>query len=607
MKTVQPDPAVKSPILGLGACLAFCALGVAARGVRWDETYEHAQVLVGLVVYSPGHPLPLYLAKAFSLQTLLSTLLADAGLGATLVCGLRNFLFLCASVLPVYFLTLALTRRVVFALAAVVLTMQGVLLAFDGSYPLMVWPELYSNGHIGTGMAVLTLAAMAAPWPRTALLLLGLMPGVHIGQTPMLYLLVPVLLVWLRFRPEAGALRGAWRWGVAGFAVSVLGYALYHVRYATDAPIPPGLGDPAVILRAFTEHLDLHRWPPGLNLWWMMLAALLLTTVSLRRADWTTRWPWAVLTAYTGGVVLLIGLVAGLQKLYGASLPVWVLQWMPYRLGNHVAPILLAGTMTLLARAQRGRLVVAMAILAGLVTPYLGGWLPGELYTRYLAQGEGIVFLLTGAALGILYPGLRAQANLLVAALALALTFYVHQFGATCMLLGWLLASYAPVQPRLPEGALVLLLLLAAAQMLLNQRRAHDAMPRTPLEQAIATQVASRPVAQRTILAPPETYALQMRTGAPVLIEAATLSFLSYVPALGPRTNALCDGLYGFRLDVAAFDLGRWRSVWATRSLSDWKMLAEVYAFGGVLAPPDVPLALPVVARTDAGVFYAIP
>jgi hypothetical protein len=605
MKTERPDGRGESPLLGLGACLVFCALGVAARGVRWDETYEHAQVLAGLVVYPAAHPLPLYLAKAFSLQTLWSTLLADMGLGAAVVCGLRNFLFLCASVMPVYFLTLALTRRVMFALAAAVLTMQGVLLAFDGSYPLMVWPELYSNGHIGTGMAVLTLAAIAAPWPRAALLLLGLMPGVHVGQAPLLFVLVPVLLVWLRFRPEAGALRGAWRWGVAGFGVSVLGYMLYRVRYATDAPIPPGLGDAAVILRAFTEQLDLHRWPPGVNLWWMMLAVLVLTYVSLLRADWTMRWPWAVLACYTGGVILLIAVVVGLQRLFGASLPVWVLQWMPYRLGNHLPPILLAGTLTLLAQSRHGSYIAAMAILAGIVTPYLGGWLPNDLYTGYLAQGEGIVFLLTGAAFGVLYPGFRALAVLLD--VALLLTFYVHQFGATCMALGWLAASYWPGQRRLPEVAFVVLLVLAAAQMLLNQFRVHDTLPRTALEQAISDHTASRPLSQRAILAPPETYALQMRTGAPVLIEAATLSFLSYVPTLGPRTNALCADLYGFRLDAPGFDLGRWRTVWPERSAEDWKALASVYDFHGVLAPVDVPLALPEVARTEAGVFYRIP
>lgn len=605
MKTERPDSRVESPLLGLGACLVFCALGVAARGVRWDETYEHAQVLAGLVIYPAGHPLPMYLAKAFSLQTLLSTLLADAGLGAMVVCGLRNILFLCASVLPVYCLTLALTRRVVYALAAAVLTMQGVLLDFDGSYPLMVWPELYSNGHIGTGMAVLTLAAIAAPWPRAALLLLGLMPGVHIGQAPLLFLLVPVLLVWLRFRPEAGALRGAWRWGVAGFGISVLGYALYRVRYATDAAIPAGLGDPAVILRAFTEHLDLHRWPPGVNLWWMMLAALVLTIVSLRRADWTMRWPWAVLAGYTAGVVLLIAIVVGLQRWYGASLPVWVLQWMPYRLGNHLPPILLAGAMTLLAQSHRGPYIAAMAILAGIVTPYLGGWLPDEIYTRYLAQGEGILFLLTGAAFGVLYPGIRAHTFLLV--VGLLLTFYLHQFGATCATLGWLAASYWPGQRRLPEGFFVVLLALAAMQMLLNQRRAHDTLPRTPMEQAIAAHAATQPLAQRAILAPPETYALQMRTNAPVLIEAATLSFLSYVPALGPRTNALCADLYGFRLDAPGFDLGRWRVVWPERSAEDWRTLAAIYEFHGVLAPVDVPLALPEVAHTEAGVFYRIP
>ena len=118
---------------GAAACMLFAIIAVALRGVRWDETWEHAQILSGQVTYPEGHPLALYVHNAFSFPTHLSAWLLSLGAGPALLCGFRNVLFLLASMLPVYALTATLTRSIWAALLASLLMMQGILREFDGS------------------------------------------------------------------------------------------------------------------------------------------------------------------------------------------------------------------------------------------------------------------------------------------------------------------------------------------------------------------------------------------------------------------------------------------------------------------------------------------
>jgi len=84
--------------------LLFCVVAVLIRGVRWDETFEHAQVITGQAPYPEGHPLRVYVRGAFSLQTYASAAALALGAGPALVCGARNVLFLLGTVLPVFLL-----------------------------------------------------------------------------------------------------------------------------------------------------------------------------------------------------------------------------------------------------------------------------------------------------------------------------------------------------------------------------------------------------------------------------------------------------------------------------------------------------------------------
>lgn len=609
--------------VGLALCVAFCAVGVAARGLRWDETLEHAQVLAGAVAYPEGHPLPHYLARAFSLQTLLSTGMLWIGLGEAALCAARNFLFLCATVLPVYALLLALRLGALGACAGALLVAQGVLLEFDGNYPLQVWPELYSNGHIGTGWVVLTVAALAAPWPRTAMLLLGLLSGVHAGQAPLA--IVIAIAAMCAPLPEARALRAAWRWLALGVGLVAMGWLAHRLLAGAPPALAASVKNSDALWRAYTFGHDPHRQIPRAAAWLTVFAAAGLAALAWRAER---SWRVGVVAAYALAVGAVMAGTGAAHGLLGASTPAWLLQWMPYRLVNHVAPLLLALALAGLWRAapsQRPAVWLVAGLVAwGAITPYLGAFVPDRIYTRYVAPGEAVAFVIVGAGWAHWAiagaPG-RGAAGLLMGALpAAALGF--HRFGAACLMLGHALAwvgrhatrGVAAARGPMPVGpgprggahlAIAALCALAAAQTLANQARARATLPRSDFEAAVARWAAEEAPRAPALLTPPEGHGAQARLGAAVLADAATLSLISYVPAVGGAVAAMLLDVYG--MDLLGGDAGPgWRAHWASLDAAGWRALAARHGITHVAAPADLALPLPVVLETPTGRVHAL-
>lgn len=565
----------RDAVAGLALCVAYCAAAVAVRGAQWDETLEHAQVISGVVAYPAGHPLPHYLARAFSLQTLASSAMLFAGLGDGAVCAARNFLFLLATVLPVYAAALALTRRPALGVAAALFVAQGVFLEFDGNYPIMVWPGLYSNGHIGTGWAVLCVAALAAPWPRAGMLLLGLLPGVHAGQAPLVFALAAVLCA----APDGAALRGAWRWLAAGLAVSLLG-AWIHRGIAPPSALPAE--DAIAWWRVYTFGHDPHRQIPRAAAWFTVAATAGACALAWRAAPSRGARAFAI---YAAGVLAVISGSAALHLALGGATPPWVLQWMPYRLVNHAPPLLLAAVLLGLARGGgAGTVLLAAALVWGALTPYLGDLFPARVHARYIAPGDAAAFLLLGAGWARLTvaaaAGPPARAVALAAPFVAALGF--HRFGAACLVAGY--------------GAA-----WAAGAFEARPARAH--LPRDGFAAAVAAWAAANPRADRVVLTPPGWHGAQSRLGMAVLADATALSLISYVPEVGGAVAAIHLEAYGFDLRG---DAGDWRAHWRGMDAAAWRAVAARHGFGLVAAPADLALPLRVEIATEEGTLYAV-
>ncbi len=407
--TATAKQSKKPPALwrGAGACVLFAIVAVAVRGVRWDETWEHAQILTGLVEYPEGHPLSLYVHNAFSLQTYLSAGMLSLGAGPALVCGFRNVLFLLASLLPVYALAATLTRSVVAGLLAALLMMQGILLEFDGSYPTMVWPETYSNGHIGGGLVLLALAALVAGRFRRAFFLLGFIPCIHVGQWPPLAATVAIFGVHALIVSKKKVTPRALRWAgmfILGLGLTALFWAI-HRQFTLPMPVSGPFaagGDTEAVWRGYTALHDPHRrFPPGNGHVLLAGTILLAWLLAVYGTEYRIRRTGLGLALYTSIVGLLVWGTMAIHAVLGTDIPFLLIAWMPYRLINHIPAIALALMIALiLARwPQRGWRLLFGAVIVGMLQPLWPRIVGEALHSRYLAGGECVSFLLFGAAL----------------------------------------------------------------------------------------------------------------------------------------------------------------------------------------------------------------
>ncbi len=586
----------------------FSVLAVFVRGVRWDETFEHAQILAGHVVYPEGHPLRVYVHNAFSLQTNLSAAVLALGGGPGLVCGFRNVLFLLATTLPVFLIAASYTGKSRWGHAAALLILQGIMLEFDGSYPTFAWPELYSNGHIGGGWALITLWALMTSRVRLAALLFGLMPCVHIGQWPVLIGVFTLAALWTAWRREYTLLaRGVLYCGI-GLAVC----AVYYLAHRTSMePIP--LAGPfastegaAAIWKGYTALFDPHRrYPPG-NGHVVLAALLVLSGMATWRATRTEDkriFPLAWL--YGLGVAGLVWGIMAIHAVLGPDIPFLLISWMPYRLLNHVPPLLLALMAGLLARERPGLLLAALAFNAAapLLSPIVGP----SLYARYIASGDGVAFAIFGAALWSSCSQDSRLRAAVAAAVPAALLAPYHHFGAACLLAGAAAAAALEVMPRLqaPRGALSAVLAVTAAVLLFHQFQYRQWLPVPEFAAKLAARLDAEPGAM--LLGPPDTLLLQAQTGHPVLAETATPSLISYVPAIGPAINRIYEDVYGMSFRWPPVNAPRWEEVWQRRTKEEWQGLARRYGFRYVISLPGVPLPLRPIMSSDTAACYVVP
>ncbi|NIA14277.1 MAG: hypothetical protein GWP08_09355 [Nitrospiraceae bacterium] len=608
--------------IGLGALAwtGFCVLAVVLRGVRWDENYEFAQAALRLVPYAEGHPLFRHARGLYSLQMHTTAALLALTRSPAVVCGLRNLLFLLGTVLPVYGLCAWLTRRALWGHAAALLALTGIHLGFYGVYPQYAWPGMYSNGHIGTASAVLAVGVLACGYRRAGFLLAGLMPAIHLGQAPPVLCLAGLWALW-----EVGAGRGrrlvpALAWGSAGLALSVALWvaqrALWAVPDPTSGPYHAALDTQAVWLHymeRFASHRNLYGGATHL-----LLAGLLVLGLAAALAEGNAgrRRALGTITAYAAIVAGMVWGIMAVHAMMGPRIPFLLVGWLPYRLVNHAAPLLIVVAVFLLADG-RGTAVLAAALLFGLVKPLLALGVPEGVYARYLADGSSVLFFLYGAALARIYLALRSRPWYWRAWLPMTIVFlaFLHQFGAACSVLGvvsMLVLSFRERRGDTPRSmgrlAAALSVLLAVA-LVYGQWRERDHLPVSDFERDVASYLDAQGQPDALLVANYRQELLQAKTGHPVFSDMATITWVGYEPALGTTIAKMYGDVYGLQLAPGAeeADPVPWFERWARRSQADWQALGETYQFQYVVAPFFAKLNLPVAVAGAEATLYAIP
>ncbi|HPO13398.1 MAG TPA: hypothetical protein PLI09_08135 [Candidatus Hydrogenedentes bacterium] len=610
---------LSSIMSGLALWGAFCVVAVGLRGVRWDENFEFAQVLLGQAPYPPDHPLAQYVHQFYSLQTWSLAALMALFPGPLLANALRNVLFLLATVWPPFLLGALLSGRARWGHAAALLVLMGIHVPFYSNYPVQIWPGLYSNGQVGLGWALLTVTLLLFGYMRTGSLLLGLMPAVHLGQFPPVLAWTVLRGLWLWRTGQREALRQAAPWWFGGTMVS--GGFWFIVR-AFTLPIPMSgpyscAVEPDIVLRGYLAHFAAHRAIPWDTGQIVVVAALLLTVAAARWKEGAGgTWWW--LGVYAGIVAMLVWGIMAVHARMGLNTPRLLIAWMPYRLINHLSPILIAMMAALLGEKMPGRPWVAGALLYGAVRPLLGAILPASLFVRYFEMGDAIFFAMLGATAVMLAWGLRQDKWFCIPWMALASASLialdlVHQFGAACCVLGGLAAVasilwHFPAHPRwMPFTTACAIALICL--LLLQQASQREHLPVSPFEHQVRQYLLEKNEPNAMILVRHQQESLQARLGHPVMTDMATTTWIPYQPSLGPALYKMYRDFYGITLTAPPHQPAAsqpWFEVWPAKTRAEWQNLAKEYQFHYILAPAFMNLDLPKILQGSSENLFLI-
>lgn len=608
---------------GLFFWMLVGALGVALRGVRWEEGFERAQALLGVVPYPDGHPLRLYAWNAFSIHYYSSALLLRLTDSALLVCGLRNLLCAWGALLPLYLLGSLLARRALAGHLAALLILGNAHAFFRSYYSNDVWPFMFTSGELGLAWALLCVCAFAGRRWRLAFFMTMAMPVVHVGQLPPVLGLALLMLAWLAWR-ERQQLRPALQGLLGGLAVTAL-FGVVYLLLRQPLPDEGGYSSAADVLdtwKRFTYYEDIHRrpvLPPRFGPFWHsvlgMVAALTLGGLWLwsARARGERVHGLAVLMLYAAIASTAVGIAWSTQQWLGMDTPYLVIGWLPYRLTNHVAIVLLV--LVAIINLSGRQVAVALAAASWLAArPLLAFVLPETFHSRYVMPSEGPLFLLIGGAMlavarGV--PARHAQTSLLILAGWCALAF-ATPFLAACALLGILLAALEGAVSPHSIGAwlrrlatlLPALGLLAVAGMLFHEYQHRQHLPRSPFEMEMRRFFETEDNPTGLLLAPFWTLNYQEKTGQPVFATFETPLLTPYIRELGPVIEKMVGDAYGIQWGQPwNYDL----SPWTRRSPEEWRRLRTTYGIAYVLSPEAFPLELDPVLRGEGLVLYRVP
>lgn len=357
------------------------------NGVVLDETLMPAQIISGAVQYPAGHPHQIYYEKAYNLFHYLAAGVWAIKPAPLVVSAARNFLFLFLSVFAPFAITALLTKRPYWGHLAAAVIVTETTLRFESIYPMWIFPNGASNGHIGLHVAMLVVVLLLAGLWRTGGLMLGLLPAIH----PVMPLLIwPWSAAYFfysrkqRSRKENVRLLCAIGLGLAVCAALAL---IIYIRAADSVAVPPydaqsnAHVDGKLIHWQFTVTTDRHRRLAPL--WWLAYSVGPVTLLAIGALlFWTPKRAEAegsiTPDRRTSFWLLALSAIASVY-VYGA----WTLHFwrgwlpspieiaMPYRFANFTSLLLVPVTVAAMVCAQaamdsRARRLT-LVVIAGLL------------------------------------------------------------------------------------------------------------------------------------------------------------------------------------------------------------------------------------------------
>ena len=598
-------------------------LGIYLRGIRWEETYERAQALTGIVPYPVGHPLAQYARGAIGFHYYLSAAIMQFTQDPRIICGYRDIWSAAFALIPLYALGYVLTRKLWLAHLSALLGMAGIHLFFCSYYGLQIWPDKFTAGTIGQGYALFILVAFMGRHWRAGFALLGFMPIIHLGHMPVVLGVGVLAALWLVYIRHQDRLDIAVSFFMAlGCSLGLIALLRY---FSLPEPTEGAFYTSADYLdawRRYEYYEDIHRAPTATPRFGafansiMVVVGLLLASVACWRLDWNRESkpsPFLWVLWYAIGTGMAIAAAKLGQWYWAEHVPYLLIGWLPYRSPNLCAflliPTLIYGATRVLPDPRAGLSILVLTGLFG-VRPLLAIVLPGGLYESYIAPPEHFLFFLFGLTMASLAIALKAAPRfrigwLLALLLAWCLLFGAHQFGAALLLAGSVTGLGIHCGNRMWRDVWTGTAVMAATVgvvalfggLLLELHRSYlPALENTPFENEVAALIGAEAQPGELVLTPHWHLNWQEKLNQPVFVTFETPLFLPYLRRLAGPIEKMMDEAYDIRFgEPWDYRLEAWKG----QNRAEWKALGATYGIRFVLSPNTVPLDLTPVLRGE--------
>lgn len=645
----------------------YSILQVAWNGIIIDESVIAAQVITGAVKYPPGHPHGMYYQGIYSLIHYLAAVVWWLKPSPLIISAIQNSVYLFLSTMAAYAMTLVLTRRAFWGYVATVIVLFESYRRFQGVYPLSVFPQIYSNGHLGLQIGVLIAALLLNRMWKISGLLLGLFPSLHAIHALLLWFWSAIYLWFERSIYNRSLIKNMLIFFTIGLIISG-GLALIIVLMAPDsAAVFPynGEGNGALIREQFILRTDAHRRALPLFSFAYMVnpaAFFCLGAVVWYRSkyqhneknnpDLPGMVAWIM---FLGAIVWVYIYGTSILSKSGVALPDLVIISMPGRFSNLTAvllvPITIAGMSATLKSIQRPMNLIGLGFLGVLI---LGTAIfsASEVFTyeemiRYEVS-RNFLFLIWGIFFGFeFFAGFRDSIHRVVTILAFTIiggmlslfldTTYVALYFVLLTFATWATLQLSRILAKtlnareyivkIIEILLVIGLSLSAAVALPDRDRFRlepgyirwDML--SDYDQKLKEWLkvnASRDELILAYIGPLPRTEAQAKLTQPVLLELKTLWIMSYKPDMSAVIGMMVRDLYGvdyskpeklkalFKSEKVSVWSPVWKKIWKDRTRNEWLALGKRYNFRLVISLTSVPLNLPAKLKGPRWTLYTI-
>jgi hypothetical protein len=613
----------------------------------WQIAVECGQVVAGVVDYPSQNPIYIHYVQLWTLVNQLSAALLRVGASERQASMLLSGLLGMVSYAALGLCTFACSRDRLVSVMVPCFVHWAHLYRFGVAYPLVLMGYHHPFGIIGTSFSLLTWAVLGVGWRRTGSIMLGLAPAVHASTGLWCFLAAAGALAW-DWRHLGSYLRQCGIYFLLGVALSASSLA-YQRSLGRDVPAV----DEAVktqYLRSYVENWDPFRTPPPLlhvgqtaTLFVSdpYLGVILAVTCCVLCGWWLRYYqedlePSALFLLRVLCLASGLGVVLVVLSRFPGLLPAPLLILVP---GRHVNVSILAFAplvLGLLAR-HRARADINYLLLLVLVTvailrtqprwahPYFTAPEYMRLVCAALVVGAVCLMTLRARPVSADLPGaigVRCGILLLLGTAVFGLlretgharlpALFVELIGLAILLASYPFSTWRARSVAL--AGLTAVAVLGAAELRTQWDYRIDLLKDQSNDPVFA---AASQKEVGLLLTGSDLYCIQMRTRRAVLLSGRLLDQLPYSLESAPEMDRILRRVYGVALDdppprLKEMHIGGMlpdtgRELWEGRSTADWQMLADEFHVSEVLTYADWKLDLPVRARSEAFVLYAIP